>query len=108
MDSPYSKQPHALLIITGATDEAMLRAARFLGSADTLWRLTGDGYAADDQSVQCYVFKHSKAAQPEPDVARPDERQSVYSFAIVAAAVVSLCLLAVILFITKYARRTRS
>ena len=106
--SPYSEQPHALLLITGVTDDGMLRAARYLGDTDMLWKLSGDGYAASDDEVFCYTFsQNTEGAQPQ-GLKEETPLQTVQVFGAVVVAVLALCLLAVIMLLTKYARRNRS
>ncbi len=105
--SPYSEQSRALLVITGVTDDGMLRAARFLGDTDALWKLSGDGYAASDGEVFCYTFSQDSQVAHTPGLEEEDSLKTVQAFGVVAAAVLALCLLAVIMILTKYARRNR-
>ena len=105
--SPYSEQPRALLVITGVTDDGMLRAAQFLGDTDVLWKLSGDGYAASDDEVFCYTFSQDALSVQPSALEEETPLQTVQAFGMVAAAVVALCVLAVIMLLSKHARRNR-
>lgn len=104
--SPYSKMAHALLVISGATDAGMLKAAGFLGHIDKLWKLSGDGFVADDEKAYCFVFSQDKTKDPTAPVTDSAEASKpAYSFMLVVGAVLLLCLLAISMLIFKYARR---
>lgn len=57
--SPYSDQVNMLLVVTGATPEAMLRAARMLSTESGLWKLQGDAFIVDAKG-EYRTFLHNK------------------------------------------------
>ena len=61
LNSPYQKENRALLLVTGVTDESMLRAAEYISNSQELWKLKGDGFLVDDATAHFYRFKQDNA-----------------------------------------------
>ena len=101
--SPYSTQKRALLIISGVTDGGMLKAASYLGSADNIWRIAGDGFVADSDSVYFYRFKPDNAKAILPGIGQTD----LWPLAAVGLCVLALLIISAVLLVGKHRRKSR-
>lgn len=54
--SIYSPDKHALLVVSGVTDEGMMHAADYLGNIRKNWEIYGDGFVTDGEQINCYRF----------------------------------------------------
>lgn len=101
LNSPYSKEKRALMVVTGASDEAMLRGVKYVGSVEGLWSLYGDGYVADGVEVFPFRFKEDNEVR-RPIVERVLERGDLLNFALVAVLVLIVTGISAIFLIRKY------
>lgn len=102
--SPYSdSDDNALLLISGVTDENMLKAISYLGDVTKTWGVSGDGFVTDGDTIFFHRFKSDNSKELsliDKILARND---------IAAIVIVSVCILALFLvttiFITAKRRR---
>ncbi len=101
--SPYSTQKRALLVISGVTDNGMLKAADYLGSADNIWKVAGDGFVADSDSVYFYRFKPDNAKLILPGISQTE----LWPLAAVGLCVLVLLIISAVLLVGKHRRKSR-
>ena len=101
LDSPYSQEKRALMVVTGVSDEAMLRGVEYIGSVEGLWSIYGDGYVADGVEVFPFRFKEDNAVR-RPIVEQALQRGDLLNFALVAALVLILTGISAIFLIRKH------
>jgi hypothetical protein len=105
LDSPYSNEKRALMLVTGVSDEAMLRGVKYIGFSDNLWKIYGDGYVTDGIDVFPFRFKADNAKTH--DIAKDMlSRTDIGNVAISAGLVIILTLVSLILLLRKH-RKTR-
>lgn len=101
LESPYSTEKRALMLVTGVNDEAMLRGVKYIGFSDNLWKIYGDGYVTDGVDVFSYRFKADNAKIqniPKAVLSRTD----IGSVAVTASLVIILVLVSLILLLRKH------
>lgn len=105
LKSPFSAedQQHAVMVVTGADNNALLRAAEFVGNYDKLYLLTGDTFIADDDNAYCYTFIDQKDQNLNTNL-DTTQKQNVINIILVTALVLILCGIALSLLIYKYRR----
>ncbi len=102
LDSPYGSG-RALLVISGVSDEAMLRGTAYLTSSDLLWNLYGDGFVADGEEIICHRFKEDNAKiQPDSIKEQLLNRADLLGIEIVLGIVLILIIVAGVLLWRKY------
>jgi hypothetical protein len=85
--SPYSDQVNALLVISGAGPEEVLRAAKIIGSQEGLWRLSGDAFIAyADGEVRAFLFESDRGDYQMPVSKRLEEAKGSAMTAMLALA----------------------
>lgn len=99
--SPYGSRERTLLLLTGVTDEGMLLTGDYLGQADQLWQLIGDGFLADGDEARFYRFKPENAKALSLFSADP----SVVYAAAAVGAVVLLLLASAVMLAVRHRRR---
>lgn len=100
IQSPYSENSHALMIVSGVNDDALLRAAAFLCDVDEIWKLEGDAYIADDEDAYCYTFNKPVTAH-ELETLPEEKREAAVSVLIIAVMTLALCAVALFMLIRK-------
>lgn len=106
LDSPYSEQKYGLLVISGVSDDAMLRGAEYVNYTDNLWKIYGDGLVSDGVDVFCYRFKQDNEKKTSP-IDQLLTRTDIRNTAIAAGLVLMLTVTAVILLVWKYGKSRR-
>ncbi len=99
--SPYSTNRKAIMVLSGVTDEGMLRAADYLSTVEKLWEVYGDGYIADSDDVYCFGFKDDNSKElsfADTFAARADLRQLI----IIVGAFGLIVVIALVIVILKY------
>jgi hypothetical protein len=106
IQSPYSNVKNAILVLASAQKNDLGNAMKYFGDTTELWKLTGDGFVADEDDIYLYRFKEESAKEHE---ATQDlfERTDIMNLLYVAGAVFILLLAAVMFMIIKY-RRNRN
>ncbi|WRS28841.1 cellulose biosynthesis cyclic di-GMP-binding regulatory protein BcsB [Oscillospiraceae bacterium MB08-C2-2] len=104
LDSPYSQEKRAFLVVSGVTDATMLKAARYLGLSDNLWQLYGDGVVIDDTQAMSYRFKADNK-KSQPLLEQVAGRRDIQLLALAGVLVLGLGVFALILLGIKYRRR---
>jgi hypothetical protein len=102
--SPLSGQKRALLVISGVSDEAMLKTLPYLGSVEGIWKVYGDGFVADGETAHSFRFKADNAAMA-PAAFKILERQDVLGLSLAAGGVLLLTLFAISMMMMKHRRR---
>ena len=106
IQSPYSDVKNAILVLASAYKNDLENAMRYFGDTTELWKLSGDGFVADEDDIFLYRFKEENANEDE--VAEDFfERTDVMNLLYVAGAVFILLLAAVLFMIIRY-RRNRN
>ena len=99
--SPYSTNKKAILVLSGVTDEGMLRSAAYLGTVEKLWEVYGDGYIADGNNVYSFGFKddnNKELSFADNFAARTDLQQLI----IIVGAFGLIIIIALVIVIIKY------
>ena len=104
LHAPLSGQRRALLVLSGVSGGAMLKALPYLGSVEGLWKVYGDGFVADNEAAHSFRFKMDNAAAP-PAAWRMLERQDVLGLSLAAGGVLLLALFAFSMMMMKHKRR---
>ncbi|MBE6906658.1 MAG: cellulose biosynthesis cyclic di-GMP-binding regulatory protein BcsB [Ruminococcaceae bacterium] len=105
LDSPYSEDKRALMPVTGASDEAMLRAADYIGSSENLWKIYGDGFVADAKQVFAYRFKPEDNTDRPPVLDQLAARGDVKRLLLATALVLFLLAVAAASLLVKYRKK---
>lgn len=101
--SPYGGENQAMLFLTGATEEGMLSAAKYLSDTELLWKAAGDGCAVLEEEI--YPFRFVNEEQTMLETAEELlEREDVADFLIVCLAVFGVLILGLIFMVIKYGR----
>lgn len=58
LESPAS-QDHAILVMTGTSENGLLKAASYLKTPDYAWKVFGDGFVTDMQEIYNFRFKEA-------------------------------------------------
>lgn len=102
--SPLSGQKRALLVVSGVSDEAMLKTLPFLGSAQGIWKVYGDGFVADNDAAHSFRFKADNAAVA-PAAWQSFARQDVLGLSLAGGGILLLTLFAFSMMMMKHRRR---
>ena len=105
LDSPYSSEKRALMLVTGASDEAMLKGVKYIGFVDNLWKVYGDAYVTDGVDVFPFRFKADNA-KTQDITTQVLSRTDIESLVISAGLVIILALISLVFLLRKH-RRTR-
>lgn len=101
---PSSGTQHALMVVSGITDEAMLKAMPYIGTVEGIWKVYGDGFVASDEAAHSFRFKEDNAADA-PLAWKMLERQDVLGLSLAAGGVLLLTLFAFSMMMMKHRRR---
>ena len=101
---PLSGRQRALMVVSGVSDEAMLKAVPYIGSVEGLWKVYGDGFVADNEAAHSFRFKEDNAAAA-PAAWKMLERQDVLGLSLAAGGVMLLALFAFSIMMMKHRRR---
>lgn len=101
VENPYAADRRALMIVSGASDEALARAGFFLSDVDELWKLNGDAYIADAEDAYGYTFALPAQEETQSSVTSA-QRIDVVSVALASGLLLGLCILAIVLMIRKH------
>jgi hypothetical protein len=102
--SPLSGQSRALLLVSGVSDGAMLRTLPYLGSAQGIWKVYGDGFVADSEAAHSFRFKADNA--PAAPVAwQIFQRRDVLGLGLAGGGILLLTLFAFGMMRLKHRRR---
>ena len=101
---PLSGHQRALMVVSGVSDEAMLKAIPYLGSVEGLWQVYGDGFVASSEAAHSFRFKEDNAAVA-PAAWKMLERQDVLGLSLAAGGVLLLTLFAFSMMMVKHRRR---
>jgi hypothetical protein len=107
LNSPYSEQKRALMVVTGVSDNAMLRGVKYIGLTDNLWKLYGDGYVADGADVFPFRFKADNAKR-ESLIEQLATRGDIHELVLVVGLALLLIVISAVMLIRKYGRRGQS
>lgn len=107
LNSPYSEQKHALMVVTGVSDDAMLRGVEYVGLTDNLWKLYGDGYVADGVDVFPFRFKADNAKR-ESLIQQVASRQDIHKLVLAVGLVLLLVVVSTVMMIRKYGKKGRT
>lgn len=107
LNSPYSEQKRALMVVTGVTDDAMLRGAEYIGLTENLWKLYGDGYVADGVDVFPFRFKEDNAKR-ESLIEQLASRGDIHTLALAVGLALLLIVVSAVMLIRKYGEKERS
>lgn len=102
--SPYGKKNCALLIVSGVKPEGMLDASSYLGDADKLWQMYGDGMVADSEQIYCYRFGMDNSKQTS-FFNRLMEQKDLMLLFIIGGSVLFLLLLSSVLLYHKQRKK---
>ncbi len=102
--SPLSGQRRALLVVSGVSDEAMLKSLPYLGSAEGIWKVYGDGFVADINAAHSFRFKADNAAVA-PAAWQNFTRKDVLGLGLAGGGVLLLTLFAFSMMMMKHRRR---
>ena len=102
--SPLSGQRRALMIVSGVSDQAMLKTLPYLGRVEGLWKIYGDGFVADNEAAHSFRFKQDNAAVA-PAAFKMLERQDVLGLSLAGGGVLLLALFAFSMMMMKHGRR---
>lgn len=102
--SPLSGQRRALLVVSGVSDEAMLKILPYLGSAQGIWKVYGDGFVADNDTAHSFRFKADNAAVA-PAAWQMLQRQDVLGLSLAGGGILLLTLFAFSMMMMKHRRR---
>ncbi|MDO4273958.1 MAG: cellulose biosynthesis cyclic di-GMP-binding regulatory protein BcsB [Eubacteriales bacterium] len=102
LPSPYSSDK-AALFITGASENGMLSAAKYLSDTDELWKISGDGYVSDTDNMSAYQFTKNKKTVIDT-VDNLLDRKDVLMFVTASAVIMGVLLLGLIMVIVKHLR----
>ena len=102
--APDSGRRRALLVVSGVSDEAMLKAIPYIGSVEGLWRVYGDGFVADNEAAHSFRFKDDNAVMAPAAFVLMD-RQDVLGLSLTAGGVLLLALFAFGMMVMKHRRR---
>ena len=102
--SPLTGQRRALLVVSGVSDEAMLKTLPYLGSVEGLWKVYGDGFVAGDETAHSFRFKADNAAVA-PAAWRMLERQDILGLSLAGGGVLLLTLFAFSMMMMKHRRK---
>ena len=103
LNSPYSNEKRALMLVTGESDEAMLKGVKYIGFIDNLWKVYGDGYVTDGVDVFPFRFKADNA-KTQDITKEVMSRTDIESLVISAGLVIVLALLSLVLLLRKHRR----
>lgn len=99
--SPYSTNKKAILVLSGVTDDGMLRASAYFSTVEKLWEVNGDGFVADSDNVYCFKFKDDNSKElsfADNFAARTDLQQLI----IVVGSFGLIIVIALVILIIKY------
>lgn len=102
--SAYGEGTHAVLLLTGKTDNDMQKNIKILGDFDNLWQAKGDLFYTDGKNVNSLYVRQPdlKIKSPEiiPLLEKPDSVPIV-----IVCSVLALILLAAAMILIKYGRK---
>ena len=104
--SPYGNQLHAVLTITGQTNESMKKTLEFLGQYVRMWEMKGDLLYTDGESIKYTYIRQPEVRVEPPKVESPavmDENVPL----IIVCSVLVLILLAAAMLLIKYGGRNK-
>ncbi len=104
MYMPLTGRQRALMVLSGASDEAMLKAIPYIGSVEGLWRVYGDGFVAGSEAAHSFRFKEDNATVA-PAAWQMLARQDVLGLSLAAGGVLLLTLFAFSMMMMKHRRR---
>lgn len=103
VDSPFGEENRGMMFITGATEQGMLSAAKYLSDTEKLWKVTGDGCVVEEGKIYAYQFKDNRKSQ----ITTTKEllkREDVLRFLIVSISIAGVLVVGLVLIIVKYVR----
>lgn len=106
LNSPYSEQQRALMVVTGVSDDAMLRGVEYIGLTENLWQLYGDGYIADGADIFPFRFKPDNAKH-ESLMDQLAARSDIHLLALASGLMLLLVVVSAILLARKYREKGR-
>lgn len=101
---PLSGNQRALMVVSGISDEAMLKAVPYIGSVEGLWKVYGDGFVASSEAAHSFRFKEDNASVA-PAAWQMMQRQDVLGLSLAAGGVLLLTLFAFSMMMMKHRRR---
>ena len=104
LNSPYSEQKRALMVVTGVSDDAMLRGVSYIGLTDNLWQLYGDGYVADGVDVFPFRFKEDNAKR-ESLIEQLTSRGDIHALVLAVGLALLLIVVSAVMLIRKYGKK---
>ncbi|WMJ82957.1 cellulose biosynthesis cyclic di-GMP-binding regulatory protein BcsB [Oscillospiraceae bacterium LTW-04] len=107
LNSPYSEQKRALMVVTGVSDNAMLRGVEYIGLTDNLWKLYGDGYVADGVDIFPFRFKEDNAKR-ESLIEQLASRGDIHKLVLAVGLALMLIVVSAVMLIRKYGRQGRT
>ncbi len=106
LNSPYSEQKRALMVVTGVSDAAMLRGVTYIGLTENLWQLYGDGYVADGADIFPFRFKPDNAKR-ESLTEQLASRSDIRLLVLASGLVLLLAVISTVMLVSKYRKRER-
>ena len=103
-DSPFSEQKRALMVVTGVSDDAMLRGVRYIGQTENLWKLYGDGYVTDGTDLFPFRFKTDNAKR-ESLLQQLSARADIQLLLLAAGLALLLIVVSVVMLVRKYGEK---
>ncbi len=107
LNSPYSAEKNALMLISGVKDQGMLNAAYYLGTEEEVWKIYGDGFIADDEEIDCYRFKAEETKSTNLQELLGQQRE-IFRLGLIGGGVILLLVLSLTLAVIKNRRRKES
>lgn len=104
LESPFSEQKRALMVVTGVSDDAMLRGAQYIGRAENLWTLYGDGYVTDGVDIFPFRFKADNAKR-ESLLQQLSARADIQLLLLAVGLALLLILVSVVMLVRKYGKK---
>ena len=106
IESPYSSVRNAVLVIASTDEEDLKNAMDYFGDSANLWKLSGDGFVADEDEVFQFRFKEEAETQQEETKVLL-EQSDIMNLLLVGGAVLVLLAVALILTVRKYRRERK-
>lgn len=102
--SPYGNKLHAVLTITGQTNEGMKKTLEFLGQYARTWEVKGDLFYTDGEFIK-YTYIRQPEVKIEPPKVEPPAVADENVPLIIVCSVLVLILLAAAMLLIKYGRK---
>lgn len=106
LQSPFTEEKRALMVVSGVSDEGMLRTLDYIGASDGLWKLYGDGYVADGVDVFPFRFSDENANR-RPIIKELTQRGDLGGFVLIGLLMLVLLGLSATMISLKYRKKVR-